>query len=478
MKYHFYQNIGLLILINLLIKPLYIFCIEAEVQNQIGDQAYGLYFAIFNFLFIFQWILDPGIQNFNSQLLSKERTLLQETIKHTITAKVITAAVFFIGIGFIGCLIFGWHLLPIILLMLGNMILLSFAVFLRSHFSIVGSYVTDSILSSVDKLLLVLALGYVLYVSPTEITVLRFVQIQTIVLIASVLVIGICFLRRFSGVELKFELPQIKSIIQKSFPFALIFILMSLYNRMDGIMLKFLVDDNSLSAGIYAAGFRVYDAMNMIGYLFAGLLLPMYANAITHSERLHNLYDESLRLMLVIAILASFGTFFYSGEILSMIYDNVDDRHIGVFRVLSLSFFSVALTYIYSTLMTASAKLKIFNRLLGLGVVVNFGLNLYLIPRLQAEGAAIATFITQGLLLIGQIVLVFSTFAFKVDYRLFFQVLSIIAVTIAAYLIIQSYLPIHFIFQLCLGAIISLAYILALNFLRLDTIKARNLKEN
>ena len=474
MKYHFYQNIGLLILINLLIKPLYIFSIEAEVQNQIGDQEYGLYFAIFNFLFIFQWVLDPGIQNYNSQLLSKERTLLQETLKHTITAKVITAITFFSGIGILACVIFGWHLFPIILLMAGNMILLSFAVFLRSHFSIMGSYVIDSLLSSVDKLLLVLALGYVLYISPIEMSVLRFVQIQTAALVASVLIIGICFLGRFKGVELKIDFTQIKSIIQKSFPFALIFILMSLYNRMDGIMLKFLINDNSLSAGIYAAGFRVYDAMNMIGYLFASLLLPMYANAMNSKERLLKLYDESLRLMLVIAIVSSLGTFFYSSEILSLIYDNIDDRHIAVFRVLSLSFFSVALTYIYSTLMTASAKLKVFNRLLAAGVFVNFGLNLYLIPRLQAEGAAIATLITQGLLLIGQVVLVFSTFAFKVDYRLILQVVSIVGVTIASYLVIHTYVPIHFIFQLCLGVIISLAYILALNFLRLDTIKARN----
>lgn len=473
MKTPFYQNIGILILINLLIKPLYIFGIEAEVQNQVGDQEYGLYFAIFNFLFIFQWVLDPGIQNYNSQSLSKDRSQLSTLLYDTIAAKTITAIVYVIIIGLITCIFYGWHLLPVIGLMLVTMVLTSFTVFLRSHFSAMGHYIKDSILSSVDKLLLIIVLGYVLYYSGEVMSILKFVQIQCATMLMSFVIVAMLFMRQFGRIPLRVNVKRIQQLIKQSFPFALIFILMSLYNRMDGVMLKFLVDDDSLSAGIYATGFRIYDAMNMIGYLFATLLLPMFSYAMRSQDRLKLLYDESLRLMLVIAVLASIGTYLFSADILSLFYDHVDDRHIAVFRILSLSFFTVALTYIYSTLMTASAKLKVFNILLACGVVVNFGLNLYLIPTLQAEGAAIATLITQSMLLIGQIILVFSTFDFKINYMMIVQVISMIAVTYLSYVIAKAYLPIHFIFQGLVGVIISLAYILALKFLRLDVIKLK-----
>ena len=73
MKREFTINIILLLFINILIKPAYIFGIETEVQNIVGTEAYGMYFAYFNFVFLFQFINDPGLQNYNAQLIAKNR---------------------------------------------------------------------------------------------------------------------------------------------------------------------------------------------------------------------------------------------------------------------------------------------------------------------------------------------------------------------------------------------------------------------
>lgn len=63
-------------------------------------------------------------------------------------------------------------------------------------------------------------------------------------------------------------------------PYVLIMIFMTAYNKLDGVMLGWLLDDNKYQAGIYAAAYRFYEAANMSGYLFASLLLPMYASNI------------------------------------------------------------------------------------------------------------------------------------------------------------------------------------------------------
>ncbi|MDV7402501.1 hypothetical protein RZS08_64360, partial [Arthrospira platensis SPKY1] len=52
---------------------------------------------------------------------------------------------------------------------------------------------------------------------------------------------------------------------------------MTAYNKIDGVFLGILMDDNGYQAGVYASAYRFYDAANMIGYLFAALLLPMFA---------------------------------------------------------------------------------------------------------------------------------------------------------------------------------------------------------
>jgi O-antigen/teichoic acid export membrane protein len=51
--------------------------------------------------------------------------------------------------------------------------------------------------------------------------------------------------------------------------------------------------------------------------------------------------------------------------------------------------------YIFGTLLTANASLKILNILALIALITNFGLNLVLIPKYQALGAAYAAIITQ-----------------------------------------------------------------------------------
>ena len=53
-----------MVVLNLLVKPIAIFGIDAEVQDRVGTEDYGLYFALLNFSFLFNILLDFGINNF------------------------------------------------------------------------------------------------------------------------------------------------------------------------------------------------------------------------------------------------------------------------------------------------------------------------------------------------------------------------------------------------------------------------------
>ncbi|MFT5621837.1 MAG: hypothetical protein ACI9QR_002178, partial [Flavobacteriaceae bacterium] len=52
MAQRLFRNIFLLIFVNLLVKPLWIFGIDLHVQNTVGAENYGFYFVIFNFSFL------------------------------------------------------------------------------------------------------------------------------------------------------------------------------------------------------------------------------------------------------------------------------------------------------------------------------------------------------------------------------------------------------------------------------------------
>ena len=78
MKRTFILNLLFLIGINVLIKPLYLLGVERAVQNAATPAAYGIYFELFNFTFLFQILSDLGIQYFNSRHIAQHPFLLSK----------------------------------------------------------------------------------------------------------------------------------------------------------------------------------------------------------------------------------------------------------------------------------------------------------------------------------------------------------------------------------------------------------------
>ena len=54
----FFKSVAWLIILNLVVKPVWIFYIDRKVQLIVGNEAYGTYFALFNFTFILSFIAD------------------------------------------------------------------------------------------------------------------------------------------------------------------------------------------------------------------------------------------------------------------------------------------------------------------------------------------------------------------------------------------------------------------------------------
>ena len=45
------------LLANVLVKPFWILGVEVGVQNAVGNEAYGFYYALFSFSYIFNYLL-------------------------------------------------------------------------------------------------------------------------------------------------------------------------------------------------------------------------------------------------------------------------------------------------------------------------------------------------------------------------------------------------------------------------------------
>lgn len=435
MKKKFLSNLLLLVFLNLLIKPFWFFGIEVAVQNRVGEAMYGFYFSLFNFAFILNILLDLGITNFNNRAVSRDPSRLKTHLAGIVPLKFMLSVFYAIVVFTTGALIgyseVQFRLLAILVL---NQFLSSFILYLRSNISGLQLFRTDSLLSVLDRSLMILINGILLWssITSTPYQIEWFVYSQTAsYMITLAMVLGIV-LYHSGKIRLEFKRAVYLRILRQSYPFAILILLMSFFNRVDSVMIERLLPDGKVQAGIYAQSFRVLDALSQFAVLFAALLLPMFSKMLKTQEkteaktgekagekaevkagekvlerieeRTEDLVRISSSLLLAVAVSVAVAGIFFNEEIIRLMYHETELNSPAIFSILMGGFVFISLSYIYGTLLTANRNLKQLNLLAGATVIINITLNVLLIPAYKAYGAAIASIASQAFYAIGQVV--------------------------------------------------------------------------
>lgn len=442
MQRKFLKNLIFLVILNLLIKPFWLLGIDRTVQNTVGAAEYGFYFAILNFSFLFNILLDLGITNYNNKNIAQNNQLISKHLSRIIVLK---ALLFFLYIIFTfgGAMLINYSREQIFLLaLLGvNQFLLSFILYLRSNLGGLHMFVTDSIMSVLDRTLMIIICGVLLWGNVVgEFKIEYFVYAQTAAYFLAALTGLLVLFRKTNSrfLRLKWNMPFFVMIIKQSLPYAMLVLFMAFYSRVDSIMLERLLTDGAKQAGIYASAFRLLDAFNMMAFLFSVLLLPIFARMIKLKQAVDDLSKLSFTLIIIPATIIATGAFFYSNEIMELLYiQHVDETtaeylirieaSARVFAVLMGCFCATSTIYIFGTLLTANGSLRQLNIIALAGVVLNISLNFLLIPKYLAFGSAIASLITQFLIAVLQIYFVKIIFNFKINYRLILKIMIFIA---------------------------------------------------
>ncbi|MBK7344636.1 MAG: polysaccharide biosynthesis C-terminal domain-containing protein [Saprospiraceae bacterium] len=420
MRREFLLNILFLLGINLLIKPLYIFGIDLKVQNTLGTQTYGLFAALFSLSYILQIINDAGLQQFNNQSISQDRSLIRDQYPRLLGLKFWLAIIYLLATVLFALAIgYGWNVLPLVIHIALNQVLLSWILFQRSNISGLGFYRKDSILSVLDKLLMLAICGILLYHPDlhSRFTLSWFIWAQT-ASFGLTLVVGRVFLRGHAlRIARTFSWTTLRPLVIKSLPFALAVLLMSAYTRMDTLLLERLLPDGDHEAGIYYMAYRLLDAANNMALLFAGLLLPMLSQLLAKKEDVQPLVVLGTRLLLAGSLVASVAVSRFAEPIIHGLYDSAPEEAVSALRILIWSFVPVSMMYVFGTLLTAGSRLGLMNKVLGITVVINLILLWVLIPQQGAVGAALATLVTQCFVAGSMVMLAFRVMPVRVDRK-------------------------------------------------------------
>ncbi len=481
----FFSNLLFSLLLNLLIKPIAIFGIDAQVQNVVGLDQYGLYFSLLSLSLILNILMDLGINNYVIKTVAKNQEEAKSQISSILLLRLVLFLVYIILL-FTSAFLLGYDSMAMkLLFFLGlNQLFIVFIAYFRGFFSGLQHYKLDSFFSVFDRIILIITAGSVLLLNMGyEMSIPLYIQLQTFGYFLTFVLAFIFFKRIVGTIHWQIDLLHFKSVLQKSLPFALLIILMSIYTRIDGILLHELGSDGNVQAGIYATGFRLLDALYMFGMIFAGLLFPMFSNVLNESmQKVRELVLISANFLMSGVIVVVFLLIFHAEYILRFIY-TPDVRVIIPFCFLMLSFIGIAMNFVFGTLLTANGNLKELNIISATGVLINICLNIFLIPKYGAAGAGFTAFITQMTMAITQFILCARYFQLKVGILkigkwLLFTFSFISAIFLFDFALInledQNLLhdsPMLFGLILCIELVLGLIFMFVFKFIELKPLK-------
>jgi O-antigen/teichoic acid export membrane protein len=386
----FFQGLSWLVILNLLIKPAWIFLIDREIQNTVGHETYGSYFALLNLSYVLLFLSDAGLTNLLVQQVARKATVNTRQLTRLKSVLLLLYVLLCVVTGWLAG-IQHWEFFSYVI---GIQVLGSLFLFLRGLLTAHQLFKTDAVFSVADKgLMLVLCFPFV-YGWWQPVTIGLFLQLQLIASASANLFLLLVLFRK-NLVPLQQQDKASFAILRKLLPFALIILLMGMHYRLDGFLLERLHNEGALQAGIYATAYRLLDASNMAGNLTASFLFAFAARNLNQHNLLRTTLNVISYALLSIGIIISCFTWVFPTFIQNELYHTSEP---AIDRVIQLTLAVLPAYYVvhlYGTVLTAMSAFGVFIRILFVCVIVNLLLNILLTPHYGAAGSSMAALVSQ-----------------------------------------------------------------------------------
>lgn len=214
-------------------------------------------------------------------------------------------------------------------------------------------------------------------------------------------VLAVCFLMLYKkntgqAIWPKYYSEYFFKLLKNGLPLMLSTVTVMIYMRLDQIMLGELAGDSAV--GIYSAAIRISEVWYVIPTIVSASLFPsLVAQHLVDKKDFDKNLQLQYEIMVYLSLLIAIPVTFLSAEIVDVLYGFA---YKGAAEVLVIHIWSGVFVFLGVTsqqwFIAEHKERQALYRTMA-GMIVNVGLNLILIPKYQAVGAAWATLIAQAL---------------------------------------------------------------------------------
>jgi O-antigen/teichoic acid export membrane protein len=215
----------------------------------------------------------------------------------------------------------------------------------------------------------------------------------------SAAILGILMVRHCFRPHAEWDAQAGKWMMSTSFPLMINSLLATVFFRIDVLLLKPMKGDAVV--GYYGAAYKYIDGLNIIPAYFTQAIFPLMSRyAASARDSLLRAYVLSLRLLLIVALPITVGTFFIAGGLILVLggAEYLPDSRIALQYIiwfLPFSFINSVTQYV----LIAIDQQRFLTKAFLIGVAFNVVANLIAIPLFSYRGAAVVTVLSELALL-------------------------------------------------------------------------------
>ena len=255
-------------------------------------------------------------------------------------------------------------------------------------------------------------------------------------------------------------------------PIILLFIpqiAIQIYTVLDKVMIGSIILDKT-EVGFYEQSQKVIKILLSIVSSLGTVMLPRIANSFAKNddERINNYMYKSLNATLIISIPMIFGIFAVADNFVPLFFGEGYNNVIILMQVIAPIILMIGLSgnigsqYLLTTKQQGKFTLSVI-----IGAIVNFIINILLIPKYGALGASIGTVIAESIVTISQIIMTYN----QIDYKNIFN--SFVKYSCFSFLMYAScylvnYFNMNDIFSLLLKFLVGISIYFIMLFIKKD----------
>jgi O-antigen/teichoic acid export membrane protein len=208
-------------------------------------------------------------------------------------------------------------------------------------------------------------------------------------------------------IELDFDFW--KSTIKIALPMGMLSLFALIYIRIDTIMLSMMKGDAVV--GWYNAAYNLVLAFTPIPQLFMNALFPLMSSYyVSSKDSLKIAYEKSFNYLFILGLPLAVGTTLLAERFILLFYGEQFYPSIIALQILAWDILLIFSCMCFAFILASIDKQNQMAVIAGCAAFINVILNLFLIPSFSYIGAAIATIITETILIFLYFILISRSF--------------------------------------------------------------------